>query len=514
MRTIRLFIAFILCVFSFNCFSSENGKQDNDVQKVTERGFLLYEQERYSEALECYTKALEQATLANDYKRQIVCLGNIGNIFAIYGDYDRSIYYNRMGYNLAYEHKDTGMQTRFACMLVEISCCNDDIKNADAYYKLLMGTAGKWSQGDKYHWMVCQAELAKAKKKYSEAIFYYRQAQDYARDHKMHSKYIITTSHELGNIYLSLNKTEKALEEYAKALQLAQKIKSGEMLSETYQLYSTAYSQMGNPAQAEKYKARAVQLSDSLFNKKRFNYAKNKLFEYEEKVKNNQILVLSERVSTQTTIIALISVIAIMLVVFAAVIFRKNKRLHEAHNLLLDKMSDLDRQEKRNKELRKDIIDTKARIAAIPSEESAPEEGAKTEKRTDVGIGEEQEAKLLDSIMAIMEDVETISKPDFSLNTLVNMLHSNTSYVSWCINDSLGKNFKTLLNEYRIKEACRRLSDTTTYERLTVQAVYEDLGYKSASNFIKAFKNVIGMTPSQYQRIIKERKETTTTTEI
>lgn len=510
----RLFFTFILCVFSVCCFSSEDGKRRDSIQKVTERGFLLYGQERYSEALECYTKALEWASAANDYKSQIVCLGNIGNIFAIYGDYDRSIYYNRLGYNLACEHKDSGMQTRFACMLVEISCCNDDIKSADTYYKLLMGTNGKWSQGDKYHWMICQAKLAKAKKKYSEAVFYYRKALTFATDHGMNSKYVITTLHELGNTYLSLHQTEKALAEYGKALQLAKKIKSGEMISETYQLYSTAYRLSGDAGLAEKYKAWAVQISDSLFNKKRFNYAKNKLFEYEEKVKNDQILVLSERVSAQTAVIAFISVIAVMLVVFAAVIFRKNKRLHEAHNLLLDKMSDLEHQEKRNKELRKDIIDTRARIATGTPGNRTPEEGAKPEKRADVGIGEEQEAKLLDSIMAIMEDVETISKPDFSLNTLVNMLHSNTSYVSWCINDSLGKNFKTLLNEYRIKEACRRLSDTATYKRLTVQAVYEDLGYKSASNFIKAFKNVIGMTPSQYQRIIKERKETATTTEI
>lgn len=39
---------------------------------------------------------------------------------------------------------------------------------------------------------------------------------------------------------------------------------------------------------------------------------------------------------------------------------------------------------------------------------------------------------------------------------------------------------------------------------MTIQAIYEDLGYKSASNFIKAFKNVIEMTPSMYLKLKNE----------
>lgn len=473
MRLIKLVITAILCILPLCCFPLESNKEDSSVKLLTERGYSLYELERYSEALECYTRALDRATQVSDYKSKIISIGNIANIFAIYGDYDRSIYYNRMGYDLALQEKDLEMQIRFACMLVEISCCNDDVKSAEDYYNMLMGIPAKWSMSDKYHCLVCQAVIAKAKKKVSEAIYYYKRAQDFAADHKMHPKYVIMTSHELGKIYLDSGDINQALAEYKKALDISKKINSDEMISETYQLYSAAYKKGNNPVLAEKYKAWAVQISDSIFNKKRFNYAKNKLFEYEDRVKNEKIVGLNKRINEQMIIITLISVILVMLVVFMAIIIVKNKRLHEAHRLLLDKMNDLDRQEKKNKELRKNVLDT----------------------------------NLLDKILTIMEDVDIISRPDFGLNTLVNMLHSNTSYVSWCINDSLGKNFKTLLNEYRIKEACRRLSDTDTYGNMTVQAVYEDLGYKSASNFIKAFKTVVGMTPSQYQRIIKEKKQ-------
>lgn len=497
----------ILLYFSICCFPSENSKQDIDVKKLIEVGYSLYEQERYPEALECYTKSLEKATSSNNYKSQIICIGNIGNIFGIYGDYDRSIYYDKMGFNLAKKNNDYPMQIRFACMLVEISCYNEDVKAAESYYKLLVSIPGKWTDSDKYHWTICQAVIAKAKKKYSESIYLYKKAQTFAIDHKMHNKYIVMIYNELGKIYMSLNQTDKALEEYSHAIELAKKIKSYEMISDTYMLFSDAYKKEGKIAWAERCKALAVQISDSLFNKKQFNYAKNKLFEYEEKQNKEKITILNKRINEQNIIIVLISLCVVMLVVFVIVIIIKNKRLHEAHNLLLDKMAELDRQERKTKELRKDLIKKvnnkeNDKGGYIPEDTT---ESTKTEKRTDIGISKEKETELLDKIIAIMEDIDIISKPDFGLNTLVNMLRSNTSYVSWCINDSFGKNFKTLLNEYRVKEACRRLSDTERYGRLTVQAIYEDLGYKSASNFIKAFKMVIGMTPSQYQKIMAER---------
>lgn len=512
MKLTKIITIIILQYFSVCCFPSGSNRQGNAIKELINKGYSLYELERYPEALECYTKSLEEATAYNDYKNQIICIGNIGNIFGIYGDYDRSIYYNKMGFDLAKRHNDCSMQIRFAYMLVEISCYNEDIKAADSYYKLLVSIPGKWTDSDKYHWMVCQAVIAKAKKKYSESIYLYKKAQTFAIDHKMHNKYVVMIYNELGKIYMSQNLNEKAIEEYGQALELAKKIKSYEMISDTYLLFSDAFKKKGNMEWAEKYKVWAVQISDSLFNKKQFNYAKNKLFEYEEKQNKEKITILNKRINEQSIIIALISVCVVMLVVFIIIITVKNKRLHEAHNLLLDKIAEIDRQEKKAKELRKNLIEKvnneeNIRNGTWPSEKSEENttENSKNEKRTDIGISQEQETELLDSIMAIMEDIDIICKPDFGMTTLVNLLHSNTSYVSWCINDSLGKNFKTLLNEHRVKEACRRLSDTERYGRLTVQAVYEDLGYKSASNFIKAFKTIVGMTPSQYQKIMTER---------
>ena len=70
-----------------------------------------------------------------------------------------------------------------------------------------------------------------------------------------------------------------------------------------------------------------------------------------------------------------------------------------------------------------------------------------------------------------------------------------------------GKNFRTLLNEYRIKEAMRRLMDDDTYGKLTIKAISESVGYKSQANFITVFTRITGIKPSMYQKLSREEKE-------
>ena len=88
---------------------------------------------------------------------------------------------------------------------------------------------------------------------------------------------------------------------------------------------------------------------------------------------------------------------------------------------------------------------------------------------------------------------------------LAQAVKSNTKYVSWVINQTYNKNFKTILNELRIQEASKMLDDFENYGSYTIQAITECVGYKSATSFIIAFKKMVGMTPSVYQKLAKER---------
>ena len=69
-----------------------------------------------------------------------------------------------------------------------------------------------------------------------------------------------------------------------------------------------------------------------------------------------------------------------------------------------------------------------------------------------------------------------------------------------------GVNFSTLLSQYRIEEACRRLS-SPDYANVTIQAVAVDLGFKSRSNFAIVFKKFTGVAPNEYQKKVLGKKQ-------
>lgn len=108
---------------------------------------------------------------------------------------------------------------------------------------------------------------------------------------------------------------------------------------------------------------------------------------------------------------------------------------------------------------------------------------------------------MLEAIDDIMQNTEEFCSIDFSLDKLAKMVNSNTTYVSQTINESYGKSFNTYVNEYRVREARKRLTDYEHYGNLTIKAISESVGYKSQTTFIKVFKEITGMTPSMFQKM-------------
>ena len=117
----------------------------------------------------------------------------------------------------------------------------------------------------------------------------------------------------------------------------------------------------------------------------------------------------------------------------------------------------------------------------------------------------EQANALLTKIIELTNDIRTISDPDLNLKTIADMTGSNTKYVSFVINKTYNKNFRTFINEKRIREACRMLADTEHYGNKTIQAIYEEVGYTNAVRYIRTFKKINGMTPPLYKKKKKKK---------
>ena len=75
-------------------------------------------------------------------------------------------------------------------------------------------------------------------------------------------------------------------------------------------------------------------------------------------------------------------------------------------------------------------------------------------------------------------------------------LHMTSGYVGRIFNRSTGIGLMEYITEQRMKEACRLLSE----EYVSVSKIAEQVGYTDANYFTKAFRNKIGMSPSEYRK--------------
>ncbi|WP_425417806.1 helix-turn-helix domain-containing protein [Oricola indica] len=86
-----------------------------------------------------------------------------------------------------------------------------------------------------------------------------------------------------------------------------------------------------------------------------------------------------------------------------------------------------------------------------------------------------------------------------TIGELANRMNMPEHRLRRLINKGLGyRNFAAFINDHRIEEARRRLSEPET-AREQITSLAFDLGYSSLAPFNRAFRERIGMSPSQYR---------------
>lgn len=197
---------------------------------------------------------------------------------------------------------------------------------------------------------------------------------------------------------------------------------------------------------------------------------------------DNQIRTI---ITTATCIVLLVVIVAF------ALLLRKNRQLARANlsiykaNLNVIAAADRERQMRTRYE---------GEIAAYREMMQAT-----NKKYQNSTLGDDDKAALTDRILRVFESGDEIFESNFDMNRLAELVGSTYKNVSQTVNEQLGKNFNQVLNEYRIKEACRRLNDQATYGNYTIEAIGESVGYGSRSTFVTQFKTLTGLTPSEFQ---------------
>jgi len=244
----------------------------------------------------------------------------------------------------------------------------------------------------------------------------------------------------------------------------------------------------------EKYYA----INDSLFDKEKHKQISELNIKYKTIKKDKEISLLNkdkiiqeERYKMQKKLMILLSIIIFIIIIFASIILLFNKRQYTLYKNLVKKniellnKEDIIEQNKHNKASNKNITKEKQ----IEYNTNDDDDGKYVYSKLDESLILEVSTLVTEAL----EKEKIYLDNELSINKMAEYININRTYLSQIINGYFKKNFSTFINEYRIKDAQKQLLSNNN---ITIEAISQEVGFKSKSAFNTAFKNYTGVTPS------------------
>ena len=295
----------------------------------------------------------------------------------------------------------------------------------------------------------------------------------------------------IANDFLFLCYSE--MEEHEKALTV---LKTNEVLAansnqqlhllDVYKNLTGFYQFMNDAEQAERYRTLFLESEVEMLTQQRLSSANEARFLYQLNKKNEEMREIAYREKMKNRMLIGALVFMVILLFLLALLLMNYHKVQEQNRRLYAKSLEMIRVDEEKREL----------IERLQGEaKDKVEDGTKSKPRA---VDEEKISDLMQRVFIVMETNDEIFSPDFSLPRLSELVGDKRNNVSEAINQRYKNNFNGLLNEYRIKEACRRFNDPDQYGNLTVEAIGQSVGFKSRSAFSTVFKQIVGLTPSAY----------------
>lgn len=374
--------------------------------------------------------------------------------------------------------------------LTIVSCYLDNRDQAMKYNEALADVKSKNPGLQRYQYLIGGAYIEKSFGSPAKAIDKMRSAISYIDRENLDPGLKLSALSELSEYFEENNMLDSALTYLDTFERLAIESNSPALLADNKRRYMRVYTKLGDTQNALRYQEEYFIHQDSVLNPNRFINVSNRFQKESEERTGVVVQNLRKTVASQKLLIIVIlfsTVILLLWLFFRHKEWVANVQLFKRNR----ELAQIEEKVRKIEEEKMSALPPQADIAAVPEE-------------TDRDSGDDampRMRELYDKILAVMAQPDHYCDPKFSLNRLAELTGSNTKYVSQSINDCTGKNFRTFINEYRIREARRRLLDTENFGNVTIQFLAESVGFMSTSAFNMAFKKFTGMTPSLYQKM-------------
>ena len=116
------------------------------------------------------------------------------------------------------------------------------------------------------------------------------------------------------------------------------------------------------------------------------------------------------------------------------------------------------------------------------------------------GLSPEFSMEMKEKLALLMEKEKPYLNPEIRLDSLAELLDVSRHHASQIINEHYSMNFFEFINYYRIKEAVGLLMNKKS--EFTITDIAYHSGFNNRISFYKAFKKIVGTTPSEYKEEI------------
>ncbi len=465
----------------------------------------------YSDYLKAYTYFMNAHEIAQKENLTSTLSGsllNIGNIFGEFHINDEAEKMYKEAFFLALENENWNtVLTSFLNLTyihfnhIEFSSMADVL---DAFDKAAIpDTVPGLSVGRRQHQAVMDIIAGEPE----QAIKVLNECIDNDTDNKESRRINIVNRIYIARLYRNLGQTERSKEMFNSALACAIADGETDFEAECWDGLANNYLALGMQDSMIVCRLRRYEISDSMANIKKFSSIKDFAKIHEQKAMINELRVVSEKKRMREYLLTIVIVFSIVVVVLSVGIRRKNRELERRNLDLFDKYRQLSAlQDAQNAARSTQSVAAPAHPTPDSATGNEPDTPQNLHAKSSLDLDHDYIRSLYDRVVEIMR-TDAIFDPSFSVDTLAKLTDSKTRYISHAIATMTGKNFSTLLAEYRIKEASRRIADTATFGNLTLEAISESVGFKSRTYFATTFKKVTGLSPREYQKIAAEHPE-------
>ena len=265
-------------------------------------------------------------------------------------------------------------------------------------------------------------------------------------------------------------------------------------LIDNYRAMAQVYDAMGNQKMAEQLDYKFLKARDEFIKKSHAEMVEKSRFLDEMRRVNDQVAQIQAKHERAHQLLLMMSLIAAIILLALVLLVRSYLKQRNYIRHLYEKNVQL--------LVTSEVIPQSTVVGSVEPNELHDESAPKYQGTT---LDQESKERLFARIKQVMDDIHIICQPDFSLQSLADLVSSNYKYVSQVVNEYYGKSFKQVLNEQRVREACRQLNDTERYGHLTIEAIAANLGFNSRSNFTVTFKRITGISPSKFLKMAKEK---------